>query len=106
MLNCLADAGGQRLPISQTSAKGSVFHDVPVAGRLSAALLEWKAMQERFKGKRIRARVGHHQASLFRSSMTTEWSKTALPRHRSAGLLWLHAAGAGTFDAAAENNHS
>jgi hypothetical protein len=28
------------------------------------------------------------------------------PGHRSAGLLWLHAPVEGTFDAAAENNHS
>ena len=33
--------------------KGSVFQDVPVPGRLSAALLEWKALQEAFKGRRI-----------------------------------------------------
>jgi hypothetical protein len=39
-------------------AKGSVFHDVPVAGRLSAALLDWKEIQEGFKVKRIMAPGG------------------------------------------------
>jgi hypothetical protein len=38
--------------------KGSVFQDVPVPGRLSAALLEWKGVQETFKGRRIRAPGG------------------------------------------------
>ena len=38
--------------------KGSVFQDVPVPGRLSAALLEWKALQEKFKGRRIMAPGG------------------------------------------------
>jgi integrase len=32
--------------------KGSVFQDVPVPGRLSQTLLDWKAIQERFKGRR------------------------------------------------------
>jgi site-specific recombinase XerD len=39
-------------------AKGSVFHDVPVSGRLSAALLEWKDIQEGFKTRRITAPGG------------------------------------------------
>ena len=38
--------------------KGSVFQDVPVAGRLSQALLEWKSIQEGFKGRRIMAPGG------------------------------------------------
>ena len=38
--------------------KGSVFQDVPVPGRLSAALLEWKALQENFKVRRILAPGG------------------------------------------------
>jgi integrase len=38
--------------------KGSVFQDVPVPGRLSAALLEWKGIQEEFKGRRILAPGG------------------------------------------------
>ena len=38
--------------------KGSVFHDVPVTGASSAALLEWKALQESFKGQRILASGG------------------------------------------------
>jgi hypothetical protein len=35
--------------------KGSVFHDVLVTGALSAALFEWKEIQESLKAKRIRA---------------------------------------------------
>jgi hypothetical protein len=35
--------------------KGSVFQDVPVPGRLSQSFLEWKAIQETFKGRRILA---------------------------------------------------
>ncbi len=38
--------------------KGSVFQDVPVPGRLSQTLLDWKAIQERFKGRRILAPGG------------------------------------------------
>jgi integrase/recombinase XerD len=38
--------------------KGSVFQDVPVTGALSAALLDWKALQEGFKGRRILAPGG------------------------------------------------
>ena len=38
--------------------KGSVFQDVPVTGALSAALLEWKDIQEGFKGRRIMAPGG------------------------------------------------
>ena len=34
------------------------LQDVPVSGALSTTLLEWKAIQERFKGKRIRALGG------------------------------------------------
>jgi integrase len=37
------------------TGKGSVFHDVPVPERLSAALLEWKGIQESFKARRIMA---------------------------------------------------
>src|SRR5258705_12082253 len=36
----------------------SVFQDVPVPGRLNAALLEWKGVQEKFKGRRILAPGG------------------------------------------------
>ena len=35
-----------------------MFQDVLVSGALSTTLLEWKAIQERFKGKRIRALGG------------------------------------------------
>ena len=42
----------------RNSGKGSVFHDVPVAGPLSRALLEWKDIQERFKARRIMAPGG------------------------------------------------
>jgi hypothetical protein len=38
--------------------KGSVFQDVPVTGALSQALLEWKVIQESFKGRRILAPGG------------------------------------------------
>ena len=47
-----------RLFISEKAGKGSVFQDVPVPGRLSAALLEWKGVQEGFKGRRILAPDG------------------------------------------------
>ena len=38
--------------------KGRVFQDVPVTGALSAALLEWRTIQEGFKGRRILAPGG------------------------------------------------
>jgi site-specific recombinase XerD len=38
--------------------KRSVFQDVPVPGRLGRSLLEWKALQEGFKGRRILAPGG------------------------------------------------
>ena len=45
---------GEEIVALRIKGKGSVFQDVPVPGRLSAALLEWKALQ-RFKGRRIMA---------------------------------------------------
>jgi hypothetical protein len=48
--------------------KGSVFQDIPVPGRLSQALLEWKGVQETFKGRRILAPGGiNFAASQFRA---------------------------------------
>jgi hypothetical protein len=44
---------GQEIVALRIKGKGSVFQDVPVPGRLSQALLEWKALQENFKGHRI-----------------------------------------------------
>jgi len=44
---------GKEIVALRIKGKGSVFQDVPVPGRLSAALLEWKALQEAFKGRRI-----------------------------------------------------
>jgi hypothetical protein len=38
--------------------KGRVFQDVPVRGALSASLLQWKNIQERFKARRIMAPGG------------------------------------------------
>ena len=47
------DSGKEILAL-RIKGKESVFQDVPVPGRLSAALLEWKDIQEDFKGRRIR----------------------------------------------------
>ena len=44
---------GEEIVALRIKGKGSVFQDVPVPGRLSQALLEWKAVQESFKGRRI-----------------------------------------------------
>ena len=44
---------GEEIVALRIKAKGSVFQDVPVPERLSAALIEWKALQENFKGRRI-----------------------------------------------------
>ena len=49
---------GEEIVALRIKGKGSVFQDVPVPGRLSAALLEWKAVQEKFKGRRIMAPGG------------------------------------------------
>ena len=49
---------GEEIVALRIKGKGSVFQDVPVPGRLSAALLEWKALQEKFKGRRIMAPGG------------------------------------------------
>ena len=49
---------GEEIVALRIKGKGSVFQDVPVTGRLSAALLEWKALQEKFKGRRILAPGG------------------------------------------------
>jgi integrase len=51
-------AVGKEIVALRIKGKGSVFQDVPVPGRLSAALLEWKAFQEDFKGRRILAPGG------------------------------------------------
>ena len=47
-------AVGKEIVALRIKGKGSVFQDVPVTGALSAALLEWKAIQESFKARRIR----------------------------------------------------
>ena len=49
---------GEEIVALRIKGKGSVFQDVPVPGRLSAALLEWKSIQEEFKGRRIMAPGG------------------------------------------------
>jgi integrase len=51
-------AVGKEIVALRIKGKGSVFQDVPVTGVLSAALLEWKGIQESFKGKRILAPGG------------------------------------------------
>jgi integrase len=49
---------GEEIVALRIKGKGSVFQDVPVPGRLSQALLEWKTLQEKFKGRRILAPGG------------------------------------------------
>ena len=49
---------GEDIVALRIKGKGSVFQDVPVPGRLGAALLEWKRVQEGFKGRRILAPDG------------------------------------------------
>jgi hypothetical protein len=44
----------QEIVALRIKGKGGVFQDVPVTGALSATLLEWKGLQEGFKGRRIR----------------------------------------------------
>jgi integrase len=51
-------AVGKEIVAMRIKGKGSVFQDVPVTGALSAALLEWKDIQEGFKGRRILAPGG------------------------------------------------
>jgi integrase len=45
---------GEEIVALRIKGKGSVFQEVPVPGRLSAALLEWKALHEKSKGRRPR----------------------------------------------------
>jgi len=49
---------GKEIVALRIKGKGSIFQDVPVPGRLSAALLEWKGVQESVKGRRIMAPGG------------------------------------------------
>ena len=56
---------GEEIVALRIKGKGSVFQDVPVPGRLSAALLEWKVVQEGFKGRRILAPDGIASPSLL-----------------------------------------
>jgi integrase len=51
-------AVGKEIVALRIKGKGSVFQDVPVAGTLSAALLEWKEIQEGFKARRVMAPGG------------------------------------------------
>jgi integrase/recombinase XerD len=51
-------AVGKEIVALRIKGKGSVFQDVPVTGALSAALLEWRDIQETFKGKIILAPGG------------------------------------------------
>ena len=46
-------AVGKEIVALRIKGKGSVFQDVPVTGALSESLLEWKDIQENFKGARI-----------------------------------------------------
>jgi hypothetical protein len=48
----------KRIVALRIKGKGCVFHDVPVPERLSAALVEWKDIQESFKVRRIMAPGG------------------------------------------------
>jgi integrase len=49
---------GKEIVALRIKGKGSVFQDVPVTSALSASLLEWRDIQESFKGKRILAPGG------------------------------------------------
>jgi integrase len=49
---------GKEIVALRIQGKGSVFHDVLVPARLSAALIEWKDIQESFKARRIMAPGG------------------------------------------------
>ena len=51
-------AVGKEIVALRIKGKGSVFQDVPVTSALSAALLEWEDIQEKFKGRRILAPAG------------------------------------------------
>ena len=51
-------AVGKEIVALRIKGKGSVFQDLPVTGALSAALLEWKDIQEGFKARRITAPGG------------------------------------------------
>ena len=51
-------AVGEEIVALRIKGKRSVFQDVPVTGALSVALLEWRDIQEGFKGKRILAPGG------------------------------------------------
>jgi len=51
-------AVGKEIVALRIKGKGSVFQDVPVTGALSAALLEWRGIQEGFKARRIRSPEG------------------------------------------------
>jgi integrase len=51
-------AVGKAIVALRIKGKGSVFQDVPVTSALSAALLEWKDIQQSFKGRRIMAPDG------------------------------------------------
>jgi integrase len=42
---------GEEIVALRIKGKGSIFQDVPVPERLSAALLEWKRVQEKYKGR-------------------------------------------------------
>jgi integrase len=44
---------GKEIVGLRIKGKGRVFHDVGSPGRLCAALLEWKGIQESFKARRI-----------------------------------------------------
>jgi site-specific recombinase XerD len=50
----LETVSGKEIVALRIKGKGSVFQDVPVTGALSAALLEWKDIQEGSKARRIR----------------------------------------------------
>jgi integrase len=49
---------GKEIVAFRIKGKGSMFQDVPVSGRLSRPLLEWKDIQDGFKARRIMAPGG------------------------------------------------
>ena len=81
-------AVGKEIVALRIKGKGGVFHDVPVPARLSAALSEWRDVQEEFKRRRIMAPGG----IAFAGSQFVFAGYSAAPFSNRASNLRLRAA--------------
>jgi hypothetical protein len=82
---------GEEIVALRIKGKGSVFHRMRLSpGRLSQALLEWKAMQETFKGYPLPRRDRLCRFSLYLCRVFAEDSRMGTRQAGSISFAWLN----------------